>query len=150
MGSLRASRSPTLIVAVPRPSSAHSAEASIVCSFCLAGATTGAASDAHQMLLGRAIWRSHSCHSTFVLGKVRGQRELPKGHPKPNTLPSEECAPVCGIWEATTLPRKEVIQPQLPLRLPCYDFVPVAKPALGRCPPCGLAHGLQAFPTPMT
>jgi hypothetical protein len=31
------------------------------------------------------------------------------------------------------LPRKEVIQPQLPLRLPCYDFVPVAKPALGRC-----------------
>ena len=23
------------------------------------------------------------------------------------------------------LPRKEVIQPQVPLRLPCYDFVPV-------------------------
>jgi hypothetical protein len=48
------------------------------------------------------------------------------------------------------LPRKEVIQPQLPLRLPCYDFVPVAKPTLGRCLPGGLAHGLQAFPTPMT
>ncbi len=31
------------------------------------------------------------------------------------------------------LPRKEVIQPQLPLRLPCYDFVPVASPTLGRC-----------------
>ena len=26
------------------------------------------------------------------------------------------------------LPRKEVIQPQLPLRLPCYDFTPVASP----------------------
>ena len=32
------------------------------------------------------------------------------------------------------LPRKEVIQPQLPLRLPCYDFVPVINPTLGRCP----------------
>ena len=31
------------------------------------------------------------------------------------------------------LPRKEVIQPHLPVRLPCYDFVPVAAPALGRC-----------------
>jgi len=27
-----------------------------------------------------------------------------------------------------------VIQPHLPVRLPCYDFVPVAPPALGRCP----------------
>ena len=33
------------------------------------------------------------------------------------------------------LPRKEVIQPQLPLRLPCYDFVPVAGPTLGACVP---------------
>ena len=34
---------------------------------------------------------------------------------------------------AAVLPRKEVIQPQLPLRLPCYDFVPVASPTLGVC-----------------
>ena len=32
---------------------------------------------------------------------------------------------------APMLPRKEVIQPQLPLQLPCYDFVPVTGPALG-------------------
>ena len=31
------------------------------------------------------------------------------------------------------IPRKEVIQPQLPLQLPCYDFVPVTGPALERC-----------------
>ena len=31
------------------------------------------------------------------------------------------------------LPRKEVIQPQLPLRLPCYDFAPVTDPTLGAC-----------------
>jgi hypothetical protein len=29
------------------------------------------------------------------------------------------------------LPRKEVIQPHLPVRLPCYDFVPVIGPTLG-------------------
>ena len=28
--------------------------------------------------------------------------------------------------------RKEVIQPHLPIRLPCYDFTPVTRPALGR------------------
>ena len=27
------------------------------------------------------------------------------------------------------LPRKEVIQPHLPIRLPCYDFTPVIEPA---------------------
>ena len=30
---------------------------------------------------------------------------------------------------------KEVIQPQLPLRLPCYDFTPVIDPTFGRCFP---------------
>jgi hypothetical protein len=29
---------------------------------------------------------------------------------------------------AKRLLRKEVIQPQLPLRLPCYDFTPIASP----------------------
>ncbi len=32
------------------------------------------------------------------------------------------------------LPKKEVIQPQLPLQLPCYDFVPVTSPTLGSRP----------------
>ena len=27
--------------------------------------------------------------------------------------------------------RKEVIQPQVPLRLPCYDFTPITKHTLG-------------------
>ncbi len=29
--------------------------------------------------------------------------------------------------------RKEVIQPQVPLRLPCYDLVPITSFALGTC-----------------
>ena len=33
------------------------------------------------------------------------------------------------------LPRKEVIQPQLPLRLPCYDFTPITSPTFDGCLP---------------
>ena len=29
------------------------------------------------------------------------------------------------------LPRKEVIQPHLPIRLPCYDFTPITSPTFG-------------------
>ena len=46
----------------------------------------------------------------------------------------------CLTWDASwsretrgMLPRKEVIQPQLPLRLPCYDFVPIIHPTLDGC-----------------
>ena len=45
--------------------------------------------------------------------------------------------------------RKEVIQPQVPLRLPCYDFTPVADPTVDGCLPCGLAYRLKVEPTPM-
>ena len=45
--------------------------------------------------------------------------------------------------------RKEVIQPQVPLRLPCYDFTPVTDHSLGTCLPCGLAQPLLEQSTPM-
>ena len=38
--------------------------------------------------------------------------------------------------------RKEVIQPQVPLRLPCYDFTPVTSHTIGGCLPFGLTHRL--------
>src|ERR687890_674955 len=44
------------------------------------------------------------------------------------------------------LPRKEVIQPHLPVRLPCYDFVPITDPTFDGCLPCGLAHRLRVLP----
>ncbi len=44
---------------------------------------------------------------------------------------------------------KEVIQPQVPLRLPCYDFAPVMTLAFGRLVPCGFRHGLRALATSM-
>ena len=45
--------------------------------------------------------------------------------------------------------RKEVIQPQVPLRLPCYDFTPVANPTVVGCVSCEFAHQLKVEPTPM-
>jgi hypothetical protein len=47
------------------------------------------------------------------------------------------------------LPRKEVIQPQLPLRLPCYDFTPVTSPTFDGFLPCGLDHRLRVLLTPV-
>ena len=43
--------------------------------------------------------------------------------------------------------RKEVIQPQVPLRLPCYDLVPIAEFTFGAYLPCGLARRLRVHPT---
>ena len=36
-------------------------------------------------------------------------------------------------YASELLLRKEVIQPQVPLRLPCYDLVPITNLSLGRC-----------------
>jgi len=43
-----------------------------------------------------------------------------------------------------------VIQPQLPLRLPCYDFVPITRPTLDASPACALGQRLQVLPAFMT
>ena len=56
------------------------------------------------------------------------------------TTPSEEGGEV--------LLRKEVIQPHLPVRLPCYDFVPIADPAFDGSLPQGVgppASGVTDF-----
>ncbi len=52
-------------------------------------------------------------------------------------------------FEPKLILRKEVIQPQVPLRLPCYDFTPVTNHSLGTCLPCGLAQPLLEQSTSM-
>ena len=42
--------------------------------------------------------------------------------------------------------RKEVIQPQVLLQLPCYDFTPITDHTLGTSLPCGLAGLLLVQP----
>ena len=44
-----------------------------------------------------------------------------------------EALPMPGIGAFDKILRKEVIQPQVPLRLPCYDFTPVADPTVVSC-----------------
>ena len=54
----------------------------------------------------------------------------------------------CGTHATEApVPRKEVIQPHLPVRLPCYDFTPITNPTLDACLPVGLAQRLQVLPT---
>ena len=43
--------------------------------------------------------------------------------------------------------RKEVIQPHLPIRLPCYDFTPIIGPTFDGCLHKWLAHRLQVLLT---
>ena len=63
--------------------------------------------------------------------------DQPRSHQRPH--PTEG-------W-SSDLPRKEVIQPHLPVRLPCYDFVPITDPTFDGCllavgPP---ASGVASF-----
>ena len=52
--------------------------------------------------------------------------------------------------ECQMLLRKEVIQPHLPVRLPCYDLVLITDPTFDGSLPKGLGHRLQVLPTFMT
>ena len=54
----------------------------------------------------------------------------------PEGIPSK-----LNIIIPSVLLRKEVIQPHLPIRLPCYDFTPVTDPALDNL----LASGVIDF-----
>lgn len=44
------------------------------------------------------------------------------------TQTTDKCGRLNGL--ALGFSRKEVIQPHLPIRLPCYDFTPVTNPAV--------------------
>jgi hypothetical protein len=57
-------------------------------------------------------------------------------------------AGVLDHFRGQVLLRKEVIQPHLPVRLPCYDFVPIASPTFDRSLPQGVrprASGVADF-----
>ena len=58
----------------------------------------------------RNVWSRTTCHLQSLNKKAQGHR------------------PTFSL-------RKEVIQPQVLLRLPCYDFTPIIDYTLGRCFP---------------
>ena len=53
----------------------------------------------------------------------------------------------CQSSADEALLRKEVIQPHLPVRLPCYDFTPITDPTFDGSLPEGLGHRLRVLPT---
>ena len=66
--------------------------------------------------------------------------------PQPNSMPSTP--PITGrtpTFHSQKLLRKEVIQPHLPVRLPCYDFVPIADPTFDSSHDRPLASGVTNF-----
>ena len=79
-----------------------------------------------------------------MLGRTVGVPTLPdRSRPK---WRAGRAAP-CRTGTVLVLPRKEVIQPHLPVRLPCYDFTPVTSPTFDgslpqgvRPPASGVAH----------
>ena len=52
-----------------------------------------------------------------------------------------------STYSRQALLRKEVIQPHLPVRLPCYDFTPITDPTFDGSLPEGLGHRLRVLPT---
>ena len=83
---------------------------------------------------------------------------------RPRTRPTGQCSTFqscpaeimrlgSGHWTSRArhlLLRKEVIQPHLPVRLPCYDLVLIASPTFDGSLPKGLGHRLRVLPTFMT
>ena len=51
------------------------------------------------------------------------------------------------VFLEVNLPRKEVIQPHVPVRLPCYDFTPLTLHTFDASPPCGLGRRLRVQTT---
>jgi hypothetical protein len=50
-------------------------------------------------------------------------------------------------YVSSVLLRKEVIQPHLPIRLPCYDFTPIIGPTFDGCLSYELAPRLRVLQT---
>ena len=89
-------------------------------------------------------------------------RKAPREPAKP-TISSTPARPhepetIPGAWATRRTPdrrpeklrRKEVIQPHLPVRLPCYDLVPITSLTLDGSIHKGLGHRLRVLPTFMT
>ena len=76
--------------------------------------------------------------------------DWPVSPPVSTPPPHSGSAGYCPGFPGKLLLRKEVIQPHLPVRLPCYDFVPIASPTFDGSLPYGLGHRLRVLPTFVT
>ena len=83
-------------------------------------------------------------HETTTTAATTGHQDKLSTRIKkaPTTITGAACTKI-------KLLRKEVIQPHLPVRLPCYDFVPIADPTFDSSL-TSLGHWLRVLPTFMT
>jgi hypothetical protein len=127
----------------PRPSSALSAKASTVCSCSLDRKEHVSPLWSFQGARDRLAPSPSKLNSVLVeVDVIPGET----GHRTVNERPSTSRPPT-GV-SAPEFPRKEVIQPQLPLRLPCYDFTPIINPTFDGSLPQGVrppASGVADF-----
>ena len=65
------------------------------------------------------LLKTELCDKLRACPPLAGRVELGERRP-------EASSPCCLL-------RKEVIQPQVPLRLPCYDFIPITSHTFGAC-----------------
>ena len=86
--------------------------------------------------------RGYSSISLLSLCGSQGTRVRPRGPGAAGTSSRSDIYRTgsCPLFELkyvslrTYLPRKEVIQPHLPVRLPCYDFTPLTLHTFGASP----------------
>ena len=142
----------------PRPSSALGAKASTVCPCSLDQKNTGidVAMEFSRCTRARARPTERSRPAGSPRGRSLKTQQRTKVHTSRSTLfqasrlagrPKLSNGAGAHRSNSSGFPRKEVIQPQLPLRLPCYDFTPIIDPTFDGSLPCGLGHRLRVLPT---
>jgi hypothetical protein len=89
-------------------------------------------------VLGHSLYRSSLVQDPGVRTRRKPSRRHPVPRREPNSVRRD--APAAGVTDGKpevldgpAVLRKEVIQPQVPLRLPCYDFTPVADLTVAGC-----------------
>ena len=105
----------------------------------------------------QGAYAPHQPHQELVPTTEVAVLEVSRPLPAPNlpvSPPSEHPDPTFAgrglhaTFRWMVLLRKEVIQPHLPVRLPCYDFVPIASPTFDSSLPQGVgppASGVTDF-----
>ena len=141
-----------------RPSSASCAKASTVCPQHLLFDVSGL----HTLMISLALMRSSM--KNYRLVTLCGSQGTPRASPRDRTLrpvsrrgrlrnrrvgPSVRARKKGRLLlsKELSLPRKEVIQPHVPVRLPCYDFTPLTLHTFGTSPPRGLGRRLRVQTT---
>ena len=119
------------------------------------------ASDKNRLIAQSCDTHTHPC--VHLLEASRPPGACPPGnfhkstglqhHTRTLNSPTSTTPATAAVHHASQkivkLLRKEVIQPHLPVRLPCYDFVPIADPTFDSSL-TSLGHWLRVLPTFMT